>query len=91
MPRRRLDDTDGLTKLMALRHLAGLTQQQVADKVGVQVSAISRWESSRNIPDTRRWADYASALQIPVKQLTEILLNNLQLDDLDPLPNALAK
>ena len=91
MPRRRLDSTEGLTKLMALRLLVGLTQQQVAAKVGVRHGAVQRWESGRHVPDPRRWADYARALQIPIKQLTEILLSNLLLVDLDSLPNSLAK
>lgn len=38
-------------KLKELRTEAGLTQEQVAEKLGVTRSAIARWESGKGIPD----------------------------------------
>ena len=38
-------------KLKELRTGAGLTQEQVAEKLGVTRSAIARWESGKGIPD----------------------------------------
>ena len=37
-------------KLRAAREAAGLTQTQLADKVGVQQRDISRWENGRREP-----------------------------------------
>ena len=37
-------------KLRAAREAAGLTQTQLADKVGVQQRDISRWETGRREP-----------------------------------------
>lgn len=38
-------------KLKTLRANAGLTQEQIAEKLGVTKSAIARWESDKGIPD----------------------------------------
>ena len=37
-------------KIRELRKKAGLTQQQVAEKMGVQSPTISQWETGRFIP-----------------------------------------
>ena len=37
-------------KLQAIRHAAGLTQEQMAEELQVSRQAVSRWESNRSFP-----------------------------------------
>jgi putative transcriptional regulator len=49
-----------VTELKALRVQAGLSQQALADLLGVTQTAISYWESGRRLPDVsaaHRWAE----------------------------------
>ena len=43
-------------KLKAARNGAGLTQEQVAEKVRVSRQTVSSWENDRSYPD--RWMNY---------------------------------
>ena len=58
-----------MTKLGALRKAAGLTQQQLADLLGVKRSALSMWESSRNNPPAKYLLALADALGCTVEDL----------------------
>ncbi|MGK4239842.1 helix-turn-helix transcriptional regulator [Limosilactobacillus reuteri] len=42
------------TKLLSLRKGAGLTQSELAQKIGVTVQTISRWENGISIPNPKR-------------------------------------
>lgn len=53
----------------ALRIAAGLSQQQVANGLGVSRSAVDHWEKGRREPRAQHLAEYAYLLQ----QLQEIL------------------
>ena len=55
----------GLLESGEARHLregAGLTQGQVAELVGVQASAVARWESGERFPQGKRLAGYGELL-----------------------------
>ena len=62
-----------LTKTSAfiaeLRTEAGLTQQQLADALGVTDKAVSRWETGRGFPDVSILEDLADALGCSVAEL----------------------
>ena len=53
------------------RTLAGATQRQVADWLGVTPSAVSQWESDETRPDQRRLFALATRLQIHVDEMLE--------------------
>lgn len=56
-------------RISAARHLAGYTQSQLAEKVGVARTTIPRWESGERVPSSRIRLKLAEVLQIPVCQL----------------------
>lgn len=46
------NNTDTLGKrIMALRKAAGMTQEQVAERLGVSPQAVSKWENDVSCPD----------------------------------------
>ena len=38
-------------RIAVLRKKAGLSQQALADKLGVSAQAVSKWEGGKNLPD----------------------------------------
>lgn len=42
------------TSLAQARHKAGLTQEAVAEKLGVSWQTISKWETNETLPDIRQ-------------------------------------
>lgn len=73
--RPRRNSTGQIHPLAVLRCAAGLLQQEVADALGVQISAVQRWESGDFIPTARRWPKYAKVLHITVKELTAAIVD----------------
>lgn len=64
------------------RRLAlGLTQQQLADKLGVTDKAVSKWERSVSYPDITLLRELAAALEVSV---TELLAG--ERDEASPVP-----
>ena len=55
--------------IRAKRQQVGLTQTQLADKVGVTVQAISQWENRKTLPDQGNLNLIAKALHISVSEL----------------------
>lgn len=51
------------------RKNCGLTQAQLAQKVGVSVQAVSKWETDAGLPDISQIAPLARALQISTDML----------------------
>ena len=45
-------------KLQALRRQRGMTQEELAQKLFVSRTAISKWESGRHMGDTLRVTDF---------------------------------
>jgi transcriptional regulator with XRE-family HTH domain len=56
-------------RIEALRDKAGLTQQQLADLVGVDKTAVSAWERKLARPDIRHLAAVAKALKVTLDDL----------------------
>jgi putative transcriptional regulator len=53
-----------MAHLSSLRRQAGLTQAQLADRVGVTIAAIKAWENGRRAPSARSVAALYSALNM---------------------------
>ena len=51
------------------RKKAGLTQEQLAERVGLSPQAISKWENGRNLPDLENLMQLAEQLNVPYSQL----------------------
>lgn len=61
------------------RQTAGLTQKELADKLGISVAMISRWEKGTRNPKMSTLAKIAGALEIPVLKIlkdSEDILND---------------
>lgn len=58
-------------KIRELRIAAGLTQEELAKKMRVDQSAVSRWESGEYKPQRKCHKKLAKVLQCTVEQLTE--------------------
>ena len=63
-------DTISLGKRIAeQRHGKGLTQKELADKVGVTAQAVSKWERGNTCPDISILDEIAEALNVSVSDL----------------------
>ncbi len=58
-------------KLQAVRHAAGLTQEQMAEELQVSRQAVSRWESNRSYPEVEKILYIANRYGISVGELFE--------------------
>ncbi len=52
-----------------IRKENGLTQKQLADKIGVSNATISKWETAKGFPDISLLAPLADALNISVSEI----------------------
>ena len=55
--------------IKARREQAGLTQSQLADRLGVSSKAVSKWETARGLPDIALIEPLAKALGVSVLEL----------------------
>ncbi len=63
-------DIDNLGKRIAdIRHKSGLTQRDLADKVGVTAQAVSKWERGSSCPDISILDEIADTLGVSVSYL----------------------
>jgi len=67
-PRTPAGETFG-AKLQRLRTTRGLSQADVAEKLGLSAVAISNWESDRSFPRHHRLEELANALGVPRQHL----------------------
>ena len=58
-----------MTRLSEIRKSAGLTQQQLADFIGVKRTTLSMWEIGENTPPTKYLLSLAEALGCTVEDL----------------------
>ena len=66
-----------------IRKENGLTQKQLADKIGVSNATISKWETAKGFPDISLIEPLAEALGISVSEIIagERLVSNKKTDD----------
>lgn len=57
-------------KLLMLREKAGITQEALAQKIGISKQNISRYENSNREPNIRTAKKIADALGVPLEELT---------------------
>ena len=58
-------------KIRACRRKAGLTQEQLAEAVGVSRQAVTKWEQDQSAPGTAHLMALAQALSLPAGELLE--------------------
>lgn len=56
-------------RLKEMRTRAGVTQQELADRIGVKQSAVAHWEAGRFDPRMKRIAQIADVLGCKVTEL----------------------
>ena len=56
-------------KIAYYRKLYGLTQEELAEKVGVSTQAVSKWEQQISCPDIMLLPALASIFRIPIDEL----------------------
>jgi len=64
-----MNENDFCKLIEKLRKERGLTQRQLAKKLGVSNTAISKWENGYNLPDISMIAPLCEALQVDVNEL----------------------
>ena len=57
------------TNLRATREKAGMTRQELADSIGISVSALGQYEQGRREPDLQKLVTIAAALHVSVDDL----------------------
>ena len=73
--------------IKAARQLAGLTQQELADRIGVSRSKLTGWETRRYQPDVKNFMCLCQALGVSPEALSGIELEN----ELADLPRPVAE
>ena len=68
------------------RKLMGLTQEELAEKIGVSKSAIAKWETEESTPDLEMSGRLASVLEVSLDDLV-----NAPEDELDSRPGMRGK
>jgi transcriptional regulator with XRE-family HTH domain len=56
-------------RIRELRENAGLSQKQLAERLGVDQSAVCLWENGKTFPTTKRLLDLSKLFNVPVDAL----------------------
>lgn len=57
--------------LSELRKSRGLTQQALADKLGVRQTSVAMWEKGKALPRTQKLVELANILDVDIKTLLQ--------------------
>ena len=57
--------------LKELRKEKGITQEELAEKLGVSGRTVSRWETGTNMPDISLLVEIADFYEVDVRELIE--------------------
>lgn len=55
------------------RKYMGLTQEELAEKVGVSKSAIAKWETNRGLPDRDNLKRLSVVINVPVGEMHRLI------------------
>ncbi len=58
-------------KIQEARKRLGLTQEELAEQIGVSRQALAKWESGKTLPDIERAAALSRILGIPLAELVQ--------------------
>lgn len=73
-----MDEMTSLGKFISLRRkYLRLTQEELAEKVGVSKSAIAKWETERGIPDRDNLGRLAEVINVSVVDLHRLIRNSV--------------
>jgi transcriptional regulator with XRE-family HTH domain len=61
------------TKIQALRKKEGLSQEQLAEKIGVSRQAVAKWELGQSIPELEKLIDLSNFFKISIDRLVKDL------------------
>lgn len=67
--------------LQYLRKEAGLTQEQLAGKLGVTRQTVSKWENGASVPDADILSQMASVLDVSVSELLGVSVETSSKED----------
>ncbi len=68
-------------RIRKYREMCGLSQKELAQKIGVSNSRVSNWEQGINRPDADILADICKALNVSPSELLDVRLSPDDLDD----------
>ena len=76
-------------QLQMLRKQSGITQEQLADKLGVTAQAVSKWENGLSVPDSDLLIFLAEELDTSVNALLGETIQEQESDDLKTISEKL--
>lgn len=78
-----MEEKTSLGKLISIRRkFLRMTQEELAEKIGVSKSAVAKWETERGIPDRDNLGRLSEVLNVPVGDMHRIIRNTAA-DDTD--------
>ncbi len=78
-----MDEMTSLGRFISLRRkYLRLTQEELAEKIGVSKSAIAKWETERGIPDRDNLGRLAEVINVSVDDLHRLIRNSAN-EDID--------
>ena len=60
-----------MSRMRQIRESMGMSQKEMADRVGVALITLRQWESGRRIPRYRNASDWATALDMSTAEVFE--------------------
>ena len=60
------------TQIQSYRKRAHLSQEQLAEQLGVSRQAVTKWESGQSAPSTKNLAQLAGILNVSLDELAEL-------------------
>jgi len=71
-----MEEKTSLGKFISLRRkFLRMTQEELAEKIGVSKSAIAKWETERGIPDRDNLGRLAEVMNVSIDDLHRIIRN----------------
>ncbi len=78
-----MDEMTSLGRFISLRRkYLRLTQEELAEKIGVSKSAIAKWETERGIPDRDNLGRLADVINVSLDDLHRLIRNSAN-EDID--------
>lgn len=68
--------------LFSARKKSGLSQEAVAEKLGVSRQTISKWELNETLPDIRQAKNLAALYRVTLDELTDFDVNVKEIEDI---------